>query len=142
MNKKIKVLAVIFTLSFALGGTFLTRAYTPTVELVNYKADFLSVHETGKKDKNTWSQQKLVNMRTSDDRTVLISLWNYKPSNRQYYTSGGSIYYSIKTGDTKTFGGTDHMVPTSESGMQFLLRAKLALPWTQVLINGTWVVDL
>lgn len=138
MKKYIGIFMTLFIFTFFIGGNIIANATSLIVNLVDYKADFLGdPHETAKKTKTTTSGQSVYVYSTTGDRQALISLWvNSSPQ-----THVGDRWYAIQTGDNQEFDGTSDQVPSSLAGGKYFLKAKLALPWFQVKINGTWTVD-
>lgn len=136
--KKVKYLLALFCATLAIGGTGLVSAYTTAPSLNGLKADFLGdPHYTSSYTKTTWSSQQVQVATTTGNREVQLA---------EFTADGqgvsGYVWIVFKTGVTKDWTSSTYQIPTSVSGSQYKIGAKLQWPWVQTKVeSGTWVLD-
>lgn len=130
--KKFKITMTLFLITLCLGGV--TNVFASAfLSIDNYKADYLQTtqHYSSSVTKNTNSSQKVRIVSTTGSRPILIA--EYADLNECL----SATFISFDSGTEKVL--SDYVYKTQGSRR---LRFKLAKPWTQVTINGTWYYDI
>ena len=130
---------MLFIVTSIIGGIKTVSAYTTEEPLVDFKADFLQTgpHYSYSKTKYNWGGQEVRVDTTTANRTVLIAMCN----EFKEFVNSDYIWVSFKPGEQKNVGSNAAAIPTDVSGFRYKLRTKLSSPWTQVKINGLWIID-
>lgn len=105
------------------------------VKVINGKEQIVSEEEYDAPDMSLFGMQ--AGYIETGNKTVLIAMCNeYKE-----FVNGDYIWVSFKPGNQKNVGSDAAAIPTDVSGFRYKLRTKLPSPWTQVKINGLWIID-
>lgn len=103
--------------------------------MINGKEQIVSEEEYDAPDMSLFGMQ--AGYIETGNKTVLIAMCNeYKE-----FLNGDYIWVSFKPGNQKNVGSDAAAIPTDVSGFRYKLRTKLPSPWTQVKINGLWIID-
>ena len=137
--KKFRYMLILFIVTLIIGGTKVVSAYTTEEPLVDFKADYLQTgpHYSYSKTKYNWGGQEVRVDTTTGNKTVLIAMCN---EFKEFVTSDYT-WVSFKPGNQKNVGNDAAAIPTEITGFRYKLRTKLPSPWTQVKINGLWIID-
>lgn len=130
--KNFKLTIALLAVTLCIGGIAKASA-AAFLELDGYKADFLQTtpHYSSTVNKITGSTQKIRIVSTTAGRTIMIA---------ELTGSGEKVsdeYIAFASGSTKYLESSVYQLQGQRK-----LRFKLAQPWTQVTINGTWYYDI